>query len=217
MGRGAEQRLTAAVAGLAHGAQVVADPSAGRPRGVRRVRVQVVGEARPARVRAGRRHGGQVGRDARPAGARARYREGLQHADEVRYTPCAVPCVLVRRRRRLTLVLCCDSMQQDVCGQGLAQGVLTGGSVAGFTKLCGMTSAAAIVLSGGIALSSSGFVLQLLKDKRQLETQHGKSLPGVLLLQVRVARALRLHSTVPPVRPTRRVMDSLAHSSSRRM
>ena len=108
-------------------------------------------------------------------------------------------------------------MKQDMCGPGLTQRVLTGGSVVGFAKLCGMTSAAAVVLGGGIALSSSAFVLQLLKDTQQLETQHGKSSPGVLLLQVRVARAPRLHSVVPPVRPTRCVLDSLANSSSRRI
>jgi monovalent cation:H+ antiporter-2, CPA2 family len=42
---------------------------------------------------------------------------------------------------------------------------------------------AAIMLGGGLALSSSAFVLQLLKDKNQLDTEYGKASFGVLLLQ----------------------------------
>ena len=47
VGRGAEQQLTAADAGSGHGAQVVANPGAGRPRGGRRDWVQVVGDVGP--------------------------------------------------------------------------------------------------------------------------------------------------------------------------
>lgn len=75
------------------------------------------------------------------------------------------------------------SMKNDVFGLGLAQVVMTTATVAGIASLCGMSSAAMIVLGGGIALSSSAFVLQLLKDKAQLETRHGKSSLGVLILQ----------------------------------
>jgi len=75
------------------------------------------------------------------------------------------------------------SMKKDVFGLGLAQVVLTATFVAGIAKLCGMSSAAMVVLGGGLALSSSAFVLQLLKDKQQLETRHGKSSLGVLILQ----------------------------------
>jgi len=75
------------------------------------------------------------------------------------------------------------SMKKDVFGLGLAQVVLTAALVAGVASVCGMSSAAMIVLGGGIALSSSAFVLQLLKDKQQLETRHGKSSLGVLIMQ----------------------------------
>eukprot|EP00804_Cyclotella_cryptica_P026648 CCRYP_019069-RA/>CCRYP_019069-RA protein AED:0.12 eAED:0.09 QI:0/-1/0/1/-1/1/1/0/474 len=75
------------------------------------------------------------------------------------------------------------SMKTDVFGLGLAQVLLTAASVAGIASLCGMSSAARIVLGGGIALSSSAFVLQLLKDKKQLDTRHGKSSLGVLIMQ----------------------------------
>ena len=50
-------------------------------------------------------------------------------------------------------------------------------------RACGLSTAAQVVLGGGLALSSSAFVLQLLKDKRELETSKGKHSFGVLLLQ----------------------------------
>jgi CPA2 family monovalent cation:H+ antiporter-2 len=75
------------------------------------------------------------------------------------------------------------SMRKDVFGLGGCQFLVTGFAIAMIAKLCGMPSAAQIVLGGGLALSSSAFVLQLLKDKDQLGTQFGKSSFGVLLLQ----------------------------------
>ena len=76
------------------------------------------------------------------------------------------------------------SMKKDVFGLGLSQVLVTATLVAGIAKLlCGQSSAAMIVLGGGIALSSSAFVLQLLKDKEQLETRHGKASLGVLIMQ----------------------------------
>ena len=74
-------------------------------------------------------------------------------------------------------------MKKDVFGLGLSQVLVTATLVAGIAKLCGQSSAAMIVLGGGIALSSSAFVLQLLKDKEQLETRHGKASLGVLIMQ----------------------------------
>jgi CPA2 family monovalent cation:H+ antiporter-2 len=75
------------------------------------------------------------------------------------------------------------SMRKDVFGLGGLQFLITGAVVAAIARLCGLSFAAQIVLGGGLALSSSAFVLQLLKDKDQLETQFGKSSFGVLLLQ----------------------------------
>ena len=75
------------------------------------------------------------------------------------------------------------SMKNDVFGLGFAQVMLTATSVAGIAALCGLTPAARVVLGGGIALSSSAFVLQLLKDKNQLDTKHGRSSLGVLIMQ----------------------------------
>ena len=42
---------------------------------------------------------------------------------------------------------------------------------------------AAVTIGGSLALSSSAFVLQLLKDKNQMGTRAGKASFGILLLQ----------------------------------
>lgn len=75
------------------------------------------------------------------------------------------------------------SMRKDVFGFGGSQFLVTGVAVALIARFCGLSPAAQVVLGGGLALSSSAFVLQLLKDKNQLETQFGRSSFGVLLLQ----------------------------------
>lgn len=46
-----------------------------------------------------------------------------------------------------------------------------------------MSPAASITIGGSLALSSSAFVLQLLKDKDAMGTRHGKASFGILLLQ----------------------------------
>lgn len=76
------------------------------------------------------------------------------------------------------------SMRRDVFGLGGSQFLVTAAVVAAICKFCfGLSTAAQIVLGGGLALSSSAFVLQLLKDKDEMSTQFGKSSFGVLLLQ----------------------------------
>jgi len=74
-------------------------------------------------------------------------------------------------------------MRKIVFGLGGAQMLFTGLLVAGVARVCGLSLAAQVVLGGGLALSSSAFVLQLLKDKNELETPKGKHSFGVLLLQ----------------------------------
>uniref|UniRef100_A0A7S3L4P7 RCK N-terminal domain-containing protein n=1 Tax=Amphora coffeiformis TaxID=265554 RepID=A0A7S3L4P7_9STRA len=74
-------------------------------------------------------------------------------------------------------------MRKDVFGLGLGQFGLTALAVAGFGSLFGLPGNALVVLGGGLALSSSAFVLQLLKDKDQLATRFGKASFGILLFQ----------------------------------
>mmetsp|Transcript_21408 Transcript_21408/g.32995 ORF Transcript_21408/g.32995 Transcript_21408/m.32995 type:complete len:894 (-) Transcript_21408:245-2926(-) len=75
------------------------------------------------------------------------------------------------------------SMRKDVFGLGLSQFLLTATAIAGVGSLFGLPANALVVLGGGLALSSSAFVLQLLKDKNQLATRFGKAAFGVLLFQ----------------------------------
>ena len=48
---------------------------------------------------------------------------------------------------------------------------------------CGLPWATGVTIGGSLALSSSAFVLQLLKDKDAMGTRHGKASFGILLLQ----------------------------------
>jgi CPA2 family monovalent cation:H+ antiporter-2 len=75
------------------------------------------------------------------------------------------------------------SMKRDVFGLGLCQFLCTASAVAALGKFVGLPGNALVVLGGGLALSSSAFVLQLLKDKSQLATRFGKAAFGILLFQ----------------------------------
>jgi monovalent cation:proton antiporter-2 (CPA2) family protein len=75
------------------------------------------------------------------------------------------------------------SMKRDVFGIGLSQFTMTAVVVAGICKLLGFSLAAMVIIGWSLALSSSAFVLQLLKDKGETESQYGKASFGTLLLQ----------------------------------
>lgn len=76
-----------------------------------------------------------------------------------------------------------QKMRRDVFGLGTSQLVVTTAVAYGISVLCGLSPAAAITIGGSLALSSSAFVLQLLKDKNAMGTRHGKASFGILLLQ----------------------------------
>jgi hypothetical protein len=76
------------------------------------------------------------------------------------------------------------SMKKDVFGLGLSQFLSTALAVFAIgSYIYRIPSNAMVVLGAGVALSSSAFVLQLLKDKNQLATRFGKASFGILLLQ----------------------------------
>ena len=75
------------------------------------------------------------------------------------------------------------SMRRDVFGLGFSQFLLTSMGIAAVGHAAGQSASALVVLGAGLALSSSAFVLQLLKDKSQLATRFGKASFGVLLFQ----------------------------------
>jgi len=76
------------------------------------------------------------------------------------------------------------SMKKDVFGLGGSQVVVTALVIGLLGKLLTpLSTPALIVIAWGLALSSSAFVLQLLRDKGALETRFGEASFAVLLLQ----------------------------------
>ncbi|KAL3808121.1 hypothetical protein ACHAXA_004975, partial [Cyclostephanos tholiformis] len=76
------------------------------------------------------------------------------------------------------------SMKKDVFGLGLSQYAITAVVIGLAAKAFGgLSGPASIVVGGALSLSSSAFVLQLIKDKKELATRFGKASFGVLLLQ----------------------------------
>ena len=76
------------------------------------------------------------------------------------------------------------AMKRDVFGIGLSQFTITAVVIGIALKFLGISSPAAMIIIGwSLALSSSAFVLQLLKDKNETSSQYGRSSFGTLLLQ----------------------------------
>jgi len=75
------------------------------------------------------------------------------------------------------------AMRKDVFGIGIGQFLLTMLAGAGVGTACGLSPPAALTIGGSLSLSSSAFVLQLLKDKNAMGTRYGKAAFGILLLQ----------------------------------
>jgi CPA2 family monovalent cation:H+ antiporter-2 len=76
------------------------------------------------------------------------------------------------------------SMKKDVFGLGLSQYTVTAVVLGLAAKVFGgLSGPASVVVGGALSLSSSAFVLQLIKDKKELATRFGKASFGVLLLQ----------------------------------
>lgn len=76
------------------------------------------------------------------------------------------------------------SMKKDVFGLGLSQYAITAAAIGMVAKFAGgLSGPASVVVGGALSLSSSAFVLQLIKDKKELATRFGKASFGVLLLQ----------------------------------
>ena len=74
-------------------------------------------------------------------------------------------------------------MRKDVFGLGTSQFIVTAAAGTGVALACGLPPAAAVTIGGSLSLSSSAFVLQLLKDKNEMGTRHGRASFGILLLQ----------------------------------
>ena len=75
------------------------------------------------------------------------------------------------------------AMRKDVFGLGTSQFLVSTAAGTGLSMALGLPPAGAVTVGGSLALSSSAFVLQLLKDKGEMGTRHGKACFGILLLQ----------------------------------
>lgn len=75
------------------------------------------------------------------------------------------------------------AMKKDVFGIGLSQFTITGVVIGIICLALKYSVSATVIIGWSLALSSSAFVLQLLKDKDQMGTQYGRSSFGTLLLQ----------------------------------
>lgn len=74
-------------------------------------------------------------------------------------------------------------MRRQVFGLGTAQVVLTSLVIAGTALAAGLDARAAMVVGGGLALSSTAVVLQLLSERGELASRFGRASVAVLLLQ----------------------------------
>ena len=74
-------------------------------------------------------------------------------------------------------------LRKAVFGLGGAQVLVTGALLGLAGYLMGLSAAAAIVAGLGLALSSTAFALQILAEKKQLTTRHGRSAFAILLFQ----------------------------------
>ncbi len=74
-------------------------------------------------------------------------------------------------------------MRKSVFGLGGAQLLVTGAALALAATVMGLPPATAVVVGLGLALSSTAFALQILAEKNELTTRHGRAAFSILLLQ----------------------------------
>jgi monovalent cation:proton antiporter-2 (CPA2) family protein len=74
-------------------------------------------------------------------------------------------------------------LRRTVFGLGALQAVLTTTLITLFARLLGLPWMTALIAGFGLSLSSTALVLQLLAERKQLSTEHGRSAFGILLFQ----------------------------------
>ncbi len=74
-------------------------------------------------------------------------------------------------------------LRRSIFGMGLVQVLATAIVLTGVAWLLGLPMTSALVVGLGLSLSSTAFVLQLLAEKKQLNTLHGRSAFAILLFQ----------------------------------
>lgn len=74
-------------------------------------------------------------------------------------------------------------MRREIFGLGLTQVFATGAVLSSTAYLLGLTWQAAVIAGFGLALSSTAFALQILQEKGDLNTRHGRTAFAILLFQ----------------------------------
>ena len=74
-------------------------------------------------------------------------------------------------------------MRRTVLGLGAAQVLLTGLVIAGIAQLRGQSVKVSVIIGFGLALSSTAFGLQILNERGEISTPHGRTAFSVLLFQ----------------------------------
>src|SRR5712671_2001226 len=99
-------------------------------------------------------------------------------------------------------------MRRLVFGMGSAQVALCTALLGGAGWLIGLPPTAAFIVGFGLSLSSTPLVLQVLAERGQLKTQHGRSAFGILLFQdLAVLPALALLPLLAPLPGTHQAGD----------
>lgn len=75
------------------------------------------------------------------------------------------------------------SLRRQVFGLGALQVVVTGGALWAALRAAGAGGAEALVLGGGLALSSTAVVLRMLVERGELSSRHGRTTFAILLFQ----------------------------------
>lgn len=75
------------------------------------------------------------------------------------------------------------ALRKGIFGTGSAQVLITGALLSGAAMAFGLAWQSAVIIGLVLALSSTAFVLQLLAERRQLTTRHGRTAFTILLLQ----------------------------------
>jgi monovalent cation:proton antiporter-2 (CPA2) family protein len=74
-------------------------------------------------------------------------------------------------------------LRRTVFGLGALQAVITTLLISLLARLAGLPWMTAVIAGFGLSLSSTALVLQLLAERKQLSTEHGRSAFGILLFQ----------------------------------
>jgi len=76
-----------------------------------------------------------------------------------------------------------NSMRKYVFGLGLSQFLVTTAAICGACMLLGLSGPAGVIVGGAMALSSTAVALQVLQDRGESGSRHGRATFSVLLLQ----------------------------------